>query len=201
MTPRSWASGLRVRRRPSTLQTANRGVAVPLPGSRLGGGGGMRPGPFSAAGSKVSAGLRASVFFGGERRSLPARERRSDPGWRGSVGSFAGAGRSRAPSEHWGRCLERLRGVQAVLVGGFSRSRPSPGSASGASGGACLWAGQAACTRSRRRRTRVSVCRNQSSGNAAPQGAAGPLAVGAASPGSAPPRRGTASSSARPSLC
>ena len=67
-----------------------------LPGSRLGGGGGMRFRPRPVAGSKGSVGLRASVFFGEGCRSLPAREWRSGSGLRGSSGSFARGGRCRA---------------------------------------------------------------------------------------------------------
>ena len=108
VTPRSGASGRRDRRSQPTRQTANRGVAVLLPGSWLGGGGGMRLRPGSAAGSKSSVGLRASVFFGGERRSLPARERRSDPGGRGLAIS------SQPGKRFWRKRWACLRASQAA---------------------------------------------------------------------------------------
>ncbi len=75
-------------------------------------------------------------------------------------------------------------GFQAASTGWVNaRSLPGPASASGACGGACL----IARARNRRRRLRMLVCPSPSSGDAAPQGATDPLAVGVVSPGSAPP--------------
>lgn len=91
MTPRAWAHGLRSMGlgpgEGSTPKPATRRTASPPRGSRFGGGGGTRPWYGTAAGSKGSVGLRASGFFGEERRSLPARERRSDPGRRAPSGA------------------------------------------------------------------------------------------------------------------
>ncbi len=111
------------------------------PGSRLGGGGGISALAlfrYRLGGFGRPARLRGSSAKG--RRSLPARERRSGTGLRVSFyGSFRGG-----------------------------RSLSGPASASGACGGTCLRAGLAACTRGRRRRLRMLVCPNSSSGGAAP---------------------------------
>ncbi len=141
IAPRAWALGPRVRWGWSTRQTANWRVAVPSSGSRLGGGGGITALALfrhRLEGFGRPARLRGSSAKG--RRSLPARERRSGTGLRvSSYGSFRG-----------GRPLS------------------GPASASGACGGTCLRAGLAARTRGRRRRLRMLVCPNSSSGGAAP---------------------------------
>ncbi len=92
------------------MRSSTPGAAVPSRGSRFGGGGELRSWPGARRRFGGSAGLRASVPFGEERRSLPARERRSDPGRRSSLGSFRGANRSRVPPKPrlgaCGRCGE-----------------------------------------------------------------------------------------------
>ncbi len=147
------------------MRSSTPGAAVPSRGSRFGGGGGLRSWPGARRRFGGSAGLRASVPFGEERRSLPARERRSDPSRRSSLGSFRGANRSRvSPEPRLGAC--------------------------GRCGEACL----PARARGGRRKVRMLVCPTpRAETRLLDLGAAVPSAADVVSPGSTPLRgvRGT----------
>jgi hypothetical protein len=111
-------------------RSRDRGSAAAV-GSRL------RPG--SATGSESSVGLRASVFFGEKRRSLPARERRFVPGWRVSFGRFAGGAAAPGLLAGFGSGAWNTFGVvRQPWRDGVLRSRSDPAGASGACGAACL---------------------------------------------------------------
>ena len=144
----------------SPTRSSTPGAAIPSRGSRSGGGGGFRSWPGTRRRFGGSAGLRASVPFGEERRSLPAQERRSDPGRRSSLGSFKGASRSRvSPEPRSGAC--------------------------GRCGEACL----PARARGGRRKVRMLVCpAPRAETRLLDYGAAVPNAVGVVSSGSTPLR-------------
>ncbi len=142
-----------------------------LPGSRLGGGGGMRPWPRSAVGSKDLVGPRASVFFG---QGAPFSPCAGAALWFGPAGflsgNFAGGGCFRALPEPWKWCLKRLRGLQAASTGGvLADFSPARQALQAHAVGLCLGACRAARARRRRRRLRMLVCPSPSSGDAAPQ--------------------------------